>query len=210
MLWGRQVIVCMTNSLINAPCKDDAACLHSSSDEEEGCYHVGTESHGVLVAVQPEASEECSDDEFERDMESELMGLLETVSSPSVLVAAAAHHRGRGMEYLGIDWTYYNVCVVSVLFFRLYIGPVKSKMGAAPHFKQAGRETGELSSRDSNKRQRDLTQQASREKKERTTPSQGSREEGGEDRLDQAAAYYDKVYFDSSGSEEEGDTVRPS
>lgn len=200
----------MTNSLINAPCKDDAACLHSSSDEGEGCYHVGTESHGVLAAVQPEASEEFSDDEFERDMESELMGLLETVSSPSVLVAAAAHHRGRGMEYLGIDWTYYNVCVVSVLFFRLYIGPMKSKMGAAPHFKQAGRETGELSSRDSNKRQRDLTRQASREKeKEHTTPSQGSREEGGEDRLDQAAAYYDKVYFDSSGSEEEGDTVRP-
>lgn len=88
--------------------------LHCSSDEGEGCYHVGTESHGVL-AVQPDPGEECSDDEFERDMESELMGLLETVSSPSVLVAAAAHHKGRGIDYLDKEWTYCNVCVVSVL-----------------------------------------------------------------------------------------------
>lgn len=87
---------------------------------------------------------------------------------------------------------------------------MKSKTRAASQFKQAGIEKGEMSSPDSSKGQKELTQQTSREKRH-TTHSLGSREEGGEDKLDQAAAYYDKVYFDSSGSEdEEGDTVRPS
>lgn len=78
---------------------------------------------------------------------------------------------------------------------------MKSKTRAAPQFKQAEKETGELSSNDSSKGQKDLTQQASREKRHTTRSPP---------KLDQAAAYYDKVYFDSSGSEEEeGDTVRP-
>ena len=39
---------------------------------------------------------ESSEDEFERDMEGELMGLLETLASPDVLAATAASRRGRG------------------------------------------------------------------------------------------------------------------
>ena len=40
---------------------------------------------------------ESSEDEFERDMECELMGLLETLASPDVLAATAASRRGRGV-----------------------------------------------------------------------------------------------------------------
>ena len=66
--------------------------------------HSSGEGEGELVitnkcrvpAVQSKASGEWSDDEFERDMECELLDLLETVASPDVVVAAAAH-RGRGM-----------------------------------------------------------------------------------------------------------------
>lgn len=94
---------------------------------------------------------------------------------------------------------YCNACVVSVPFFHLYLGPLEHRMRAGPQFKQTG---GELPSRKG-----PSNQQASKEKRH-TNHSRGSKKEGGEDELDQAPAYYDKVYFDSSGSEEEeGDKV---
>lgn len=74
--------------------------IYSSDEEEEHHVRTTSKSCGVL-AVRPETSGDYSDDEFERDMESELMGLLETVSSPNVVLAAGTHHRGRGMEHLG-------------------------------------------------------------------------------------------------------------
>ena len=73
-----------------------------SSDEGEGGLARITRCSGS--AVRREASGGWSDDEFERDMESELMGLLETVASPDALVAAAAH-RGRRR---GVRSKYYN------------------------------------------------------------------------------------------------------
>ena len=45
--------------------------------------------------MQRGAGGQWSEDEFERDMESELMGVMETMASPDALVAADTH-RGRG------------------------------------------------------------------------------------------------------------------
>lgn len=76
---------------------------------------------------------------------------------------------------------------------------MKSSEVVASQFKQAA---GKPSSISSSKEQKDLTLQASKGERD-TAQSRGSREEGGEDQLDQAAAYYDKIYFDSSDSDNE-------
>ena len=61
-------------------------CLpHSSGEGEEG-------REGSWAGIQPPAS---SEDEFERELEKELMGVLVGMASPDVLAAAAQDNRGQ-------------------------------------------------------------------------------------------------------------------
>ena len=51
-----------------------------------------------VPAARDAGSAEWNEDEFEREMECELMGLMKKVASPDALVAAAASRdRGRGV-----------------------------------------------------------------------------------------------------------------
>ena len=49
-----------------------------------------------VPTARPAGGGDWSEDEFERDMESELMGLLQTVASPDALAAAAAGTTSQG------------------------------------------------------------------------------------------------------------------
>ena len=61
------------------------ACPHSSGEGEEG-------REGSWAGIRPPAS---SEDEFERELEKELMGVLVGMASPDVLAAAAQDNRGQ-------------------------------------------------------------------------------------------------------------------